>query len=175
MFGCTMPDPLAMPSRLTRSPPRNTSRVATFTSVSVVMMASATGCGSGPRAWTSAGTAATIFPMGSGTPMTPVEHVRIASSATPSASASASAMRRFASGPSGPVMLLALPLFVITALADALGSRVALRAQLAARALDCVMQPAAAAGTSENISARSAFLTRVPAAVFAYRKPSGSR
>ena len=174
MLGWIIPEPLAIPRILTRSPPRKISREASLRQVSVVRMADAAGVGSGPRLATSDGTAVTIFATGRSTPMTPVEHVSTASAGTPSASATAPAMVAFARTPDSPVRQLALPLFAMIARAPSLGSRCSLHSTAAARVLDWVKQPAPTAGTSDRINATSGRFTLMPAAAPANEKPVGS-
>ncbi len=95
MLGWIIPAPLAIPPIRTGRPSSSNSTAVDFGRVSVVMMASAAASPpSGPRAATASAMPSSIFSMGSGSPMTPVEHTRIEDPERPSASAARSAIRR---------------------------------------------------------------------------------
>src|SRR5262245_48388037 len=111
--------------------------------------------------------------MGKGTPIAPVDAVRTESRGMPSAPATAVAIRRLLATPSGPVRAFALPLLAMIARASALGRWLAHQSTAAARLFDCVKHPAALAGVSERISARSERFTLMPAAPPAKEKPRG--
>src|SRR5262245_17845214 len=110
MSGAIMPEPLAMPLRVTVTPPRRALRVAALGKVSVVMMARAASAqASALRPAKRDGKALTMGAGLSGSPMTPVEAWKISLGrhlAWP-ATALASAVTVFT--PALPVKALALP------------------------------------------------------------------
>ena len=112
MFGDSIAAPFAMPPTTKPSP----SITTCLAWVSVVMIAlAAASPPSVDRAATSAGTAAVMTSIGMGIPMSPVEHTRICSGATPSSDATAAHMASASSMPGAPVAALALPLLRMTA------------------------------------------------------------
>src|SRR5690606_35841386 len=117
---------------------------------------------------------ASTLSMGSRTPMTPVEATATSCGAVPRASATSAAMRRASARPSGPVTALALPLLATTArsLPPATCSRVTCTG--AACTLLVVNTAAAAAGTSDTMTATSLRLRLMPACTPAARKPAGA-
>ena len=76
--GAIMPDPLAMPLRVTSMPPMLAVRVAPLGKVSVVIIALAAACHApGAKSAFSPGNAPMILSNASGSPMTPVEAAKI--------------------------------------------------------------------------------------------------
>ncbi len=110
MSGAIMPAPFAMPEMRTRTPPISASAVATFGKVSVVMMARAASSQFSPVAcFTSASSTPSNLPASSGSPITPVEAMKISLSFAPVAAEASLAASFTASAPVLPVKALALP------------------------------------------------------------------
>src|SRR5687768_13007248 len=110
--GASMPDPLAMPPIDQPS----SAKLACLGTESVVMIASAAAC---PPPSLSERTSLLIpavsLPIGSCTPIKPVEQTATSIAPTPTASATSSADRWVSAKPCGPVQALAPPEFKITA------------------------------------------------------------
>ncbi|GJE45618.1 hypothetical protein AEGHOMDF_4818 [Methylobacterium soli] len=112
MSGAIMPAPLAMPLIRTGTPAISAVRVASFGKVSVVMIAWAAALqASGPPAARAAQSASTPSNLRAsrGSPITPVEAMKIALSGQPAAAAAIRAVSATASRPLAPVKALALP------------------------------------------------------------------
>ena len=110
MSGAIMPAPLAMPEMRTRTPPISASAVATLGNVSVVMMARAASSQFSPEAsFTSVSSTPSNLVASSGSPMTPVEAMKISLSFAPVALDAILAASFTASAPILPVKALALP------------------------------------------------------------------
>ena len=119
MFGSIIPAPLAMPPRRTVFPSISNSTATSLGKVSLVMIASAA-CRL-PWLFAAAGNSAmevSIFSIGSGTPMRPVEQTMTWRDRNPRALAVASAMRLAFSMPATPVQALAFPAFAMMARAS---------------------------------------------------------
>jgi len=118
MFGCNIPDPLAIPPTVTVLPSNSKLTAHSLISVSVVMMASAA---SRPpfslRASTALPMPGKTRSIGIGWPITPVEHTSTLSSGIPNRRAVSAVMDLASSIPRGPLQALAFPLFTTTALA----------------------------------------------------------
>ena len=111
MFGSIIPDPLA--TQVIVAVP--TDADSAFGCVSVVMMPSAPTIGLSCSSAAMPTTPASIFSIGSGTPITPVELTNIRSGDDPSSAAAATAIRRACSTPRVPVATLLTLLFAMTA------------------------------------------------------------
>ena len=146
--GAIIPEPLQMQASVTSLPSICTVRDATFTRVSVVMIASAAGIASPFKDAASDGAAATILCAGSRCPITPVDAETTADIGTCSAFPTASQTVRTSSRPSGPVSALAFPLLITTARMPSDGRRFSASITGAALARFCVKQPAAEQGAS---------------------------
>ena len=110
MSGAIMPAPLAMPLRVTGTPPRSTVAVASLGKVSVVMMARAASAMPSSRASaTSRSSTPSKRVASSGSPMTPVEARKISPAGAPLARPAISAVRAVEATPVRPVKALALP------------------------------------------------------------------
>ncbi len=133
-------------------------RVATLMPVSVVRMAwAAFEKASRPVAASRVafGMPASSTGIGSGRPITPVEATSTCSGAQPSSRATSSAMRSASARPCSPVQAFALPEQMTIARASGRGSRSRLTCTGAAHTRFCVNTPAAAAGESLTMTARS--------------------
>ncbi len=173
MSGAIIPAPFAMPAMVTLVPPTRTVRVATFGNASVVIIACA--ARQNPPSSSDSIAAATPRRMGSAgstTPILPVEHGSTASTAMPSAAATCAHAAFATRMPAVPVHALALPLFVTIACARPVASRGTTSCTGAAFTRFVVTTPAATAGTSETMSARSGFPDGlIPHATPANRNP----
>ena len=172
--GAIIPEPLQIPVSVTALPSISTVRDASLRVVSVVMIASATGAGSGPSWATQRGSAATTLSAGKRMPITPVAALATWVRSTPSARAAAASTASVASTPAAPVIALALPLITTIARIASDGSRRSASATQYDRARLIVNTPAHAASQSDTNSATSGLLGRIPAATAAKRNPRGS-
>ena len=168
MFGSIMPAPLAMPPMRTCCPPISNSTAISLGKVSLVMIARATAAL--PSAESAAGKfcaiVPSIFSIGSGTPMRPVEQTSTCRSFSPSALAVGTrhALCRLDAGES-PVQALALPAFATIARTSALRRCIRETRTGAAFTRFVVKVPAATVGVGEWISAmsgRSGLLALMP-------------
>ncbi|OGX40422.1 MAG: hypothetical protein A3C53_02480 [Omnitrophica WOR_2 bacterium RIFCSPHIGHO2_02_FULL_68_15] len=154
--GLIIPDPLAMPPIRTGVPATENSTAVSFTTRSVVMIASAAAReprGLSPAA--SAGRAATIRRVGIGRPMTPVEATSTRCGSIPRARAVSRTIVLASRSPCGPVQALALPL--LATIACALPRfRIGRQRRIGAAASVLVVSvPAASAGSRETMRAMS--------------------
>ena len=112
--------------------------------------------------------------MGSGTPMTPVEHTSTSWGLQLSADATSAVMASAFRMPGSPVAALELPELTMTARAESEGTRWRDTMTGAPQTLLVVKTPAAAAGRSETKSARSGLpLALMPQVVPEAEKPDG--
>src|SRR5712671_5560741 len=108
MSGAIMPEPLAKPLIRTLVP--SIVAAAPFGKVSVVMIARAAGSQAAASSKGAIfGNALTILSAGGGSPITPVEEMKISRGLQPNSSAAAAAVRSQTSRPVRPVKTLALP------------------------------------------------------------------
>ena len=150
MFGSIMPAPLAMPPIRTFLPPRLISTAISLGKVSLVMIAfAAFRLPSRCNAFAPVAIAASIFSIGIGTPIRPVEQTSTLRSLSPSALAVSLAIRFAFWMPITPVHALALPLLAMIARISA--HRICACETLtgAALTLFVVNAPAATAGSKE--------------------------
>ena len=114
MFGASIAAPLAIPP--TTKPSLSTATALVLVSVVKMALAAAWAHWSvEPRSPNSLGRAASILPTSRGTPIVPVEQIKISSTATASARADSSQVSSAARRPSAPVAAFAQPLFRTTA------------------------------------------------------------
>ena len=177
--GAIIPEPLQRMDRVTsRSAPSGPGservRVAIFTRVSSVRMASAACSASGLRLATASGRVARILCTGSRWPMTPVDAVSTAPTGMRSSAATASHTALTSARPAGPVSAFALPLLTSTAWMPPAGSRPCASSTGAALARFWVKTPAAEHGASLTMSATSLRLGLMPACRPANLNPSGT-
>ena len=111
MFGSIIPAPLAT-HVIVAGPTRTDSALGW---VSVVMMPIAPGMGSAPSSAAIPRMPLSIFSIGSGTPMTPVELTSTLPASVPASAAAAAAMRRANCTPASPVATLLTLLLTTTA------------------------------------------------------------
>ena len=111
-----MPEPLAIPVTVTGTPPMSTRRDAPLGTVSVVIIAeTAANQWSGACADFACGSAATIFAVGSGSMMTPVENGSTSWIGQPSMLAIAAQVVSASATPVAPVPAFALPALITSA------------------------------------------------------------
>ena len=156
MSGAIMPAPLAMPLIVTSTPPIVALRVASLGKVSVVMMAlAASSQPSGRACFASFSSTPSNFVASSGSPMTPVEAMKICRSLAPVAAAAIFAESFTASAPTLPVKALALPELTSSAFALPPLSRARHQSTGAEGHLDFVKTPATVAPSSRMASITS--------------------
>ena len=176
-----------MPPSRTVLPPSLNSMATCFDCVSLVRMASAACAAAAWVGWSCPATAAMplrMFGIGNGTPIRPVEPTSTSVVFRPSAWPVSAAISSASAKPCGPVQALALPELMTTAHAVLLRRCSTQSFTGAAQIWFVVNIPAALAGTSETISARSCFWPLslplpVPSVLTlqnraAARKPSGA-
>ena len=171
MFGSIMPEPLAT-IVITALP---VAQEIAFGCVSVVIMPSAPTSGSLCRSPAMPTRPRSIFSMGKGTPITPVELMRISSSGTPRALPAAAAIRSALRMPSAPVPTLLTLLF--TTMPRSRPARMRSRPMITgAPAMRLrVNTAAAAAGAWLKNTVRSLPVSLSPQLRDAHTKPRGKR
>ena len=177
MSGMIIPAPLAMPATRTTPSGVSTCPYRTFGTVSVVMiaLAHASNC-SRSKFFHRFGSARGIRASSNGSPITPVEASSTWHSGIPASSAIASAVAADTFRMFG-VAQFAFPAFatIARAMPPLVFRDAALMSTGAARTAFCVKTPAAVAGVSETISARSSLRAfRTPANPAAKRNPKGN-
>ena len=172
ILGSIIPEPLAMPATVTGHPSTSAVTIAVFAKVSVVRMASAASA----RPFASSSAAAARMPprirgMGRRSPITPVDATNTCSGGTPIAFAARCAISLASRRPCSPMATFAMPLLTTTA--RACPSRMWARHSStgAPTTEDVVKTPAALAGTSLAISARSSPVSFTPQWTPAARNP----
>ena len=174
--GLIIPDPLAMPPTRIRRPSIRHSTAVSLIVRSVVRIASL----AARDPWRLSAAAASGMPlkirrMGRGRPITPVEATRTSPGFISSAQAVAVAMDAASARPCGPVQALAFPLLAIMAWAFLVRRTVRQRWMGAAASRFMVKTPAAVAGASETIRARSRLpRSLIPQLTPLARKPKGA-
>jgi hypothetical protein len=173
MFGSIIPEPLATHVIVASLPA--TLAESAFGYVSVVMIPSAPTSGSSCRSAAMPRSPRSIFSIGSGTPITPVELTSTRSAVVRSSAAAAAAMRRAFSTPAAPVATLLTLLFTTTPRSTP--PRIVSRPRTTGAPGKWlrVKTAAAAASTSLAKSARSLAVGLSPQLRLAQAKPRGKR
>ena len=157
ILGQIMPLPLAMQPMRHSTPPAVKLTAISLLCVSVVIIASAAGALSAPRAFTSSGIPRSKGSMLMAWPMTPVEATMTSSGAMPSSAASRAQVVSAMYSPFA-LQVFALPLLQIIALAKPSARCLFVTVSGAPLTRFCVYTAAAAARFSEYMSARSRFV-----------------
>src|ERR1700730_12744399 len=156
MSGAIMPEPLQKPLIRTVLPAIVAVAVAPFGKVSVVMIARAAGSQAvGSSSGTIFGRAPEIRSAGGGSPITPVEEMKISRGLQPKSCAATAAVRSQTSRPARPVNTLALPELTTIARAKPPGRQARHQSTGAPGVADCVNTPAIVVSGASSASIMS--------------------